>query len=101
MTWLLRLGSLLAAFFLLRWLWSWFWRGGWQRMFLYFFGRAQRPLTPGVRHGTIKRDPVCGTFVDIELSVQERADGETLHFCSERCRDAYRAGQPVPAQKVS
>lgn len=100
MSWLLRLGSLLAAFFLLRWLWSWFWRSGWQRLFLHLWGRVAKPMAPGVRQGTMKRDLVCGTYVDVELSVRESADGETLHFCSEGCRDAYRARQPLTVRKA-
>ena len=37
------------------------------------------------------RDPVCGTFVVPERAVSI-ADGHSrVHFCSERCRDAYRA----------
>lgn len=100
MTWLLRLSGLLAAFFLLRWLWLWFWSSGWKHLFHYTFGRVEKPPTPTIRHGIIKRDPVCGTYVDVEVSLQENAHGETLHFCSERCRDAYRVRQPVAAQKT-
>jgi YHS domain-containing protein len=37
------------------------------------------------------RDPVCGTFVlpDNALSLVER--GSRVFFCSETCRDKYRA----------
>jgi YHS domain-containing protein len=37
------------------------------------------------------RDPVCGTFVVPERAVSV-ADGHArVYFCSEKCRDAYRA----------
>ncbi len=37
------------------------------------------------------RDPVCGTFVVPERAVSI-ADGRSrMYFCSETCRDAYRA----------
>lgn len=100
MTWLLRLAALLAAFFLLHWLWRWFWRSGWQRLFRYTLERVDRPPVPPARHGTIKRDAVCGTHVDVEVSIRENVDGETLHFCSERCRAAYRARHLTRAQKT-
>lgn len=97
MTWLLRLGALLVGFLILRWLWLWFWRSGWKRLFDYTLGKVNRPPVPPARHGTIKRDPVCGTFVDVELAVRETDGRQTLYFCSERCRDAHRARQPANA----
>lgn len=100
MTWLLRLAALLVAFLLLSWLWRWFWRTGWKRLFHYTLDRMERPAAPPTRHGTVKRDPVCGTYVDVAVSVQEHAHGETLHFCSERCRDTYCARQPVEVRNV-
>ena len=37
------------------------------------------------------RDPVCGTFLppDHALTMNER--GSVRYFCSEKCRDAYKA----------
>jgi YHS domain-containing protein len=100
MTWLLRLLAALVAIVFLRWLWGWFWRVGLKRL----VERAVRHMEPppasqyaGLRRGVMKRDPVCGTFVDTEVSVKETVEGETLHFCSERCRDAFRA---EPARRV-
>lgn len=100
MTWLLRLAALLAAFFLLRWLWYWFWRSGWKRLFHYTLERIDRGPPPAARRGTMKRDPMCGTHVDVEVSVRESANGETLHFCSAHCRDAYRAQRPGRVQET-
>lgn len=79
---LLRLAALLAA-----------------AIFLRALGRWLGARPPAAR-GLLPRDPVCGTFVDAELSMQHREGGQTLHFCSERCRDAYRAGQPLPLQPI-
>ncbi|MBI4467495.1 MAG: YHS domain-containing protein [Acidobacteria bacterium] len=87
MIWLLRLAALLAAFFFLRW----FWQSAWRR--LSGHPPSGRGAEPDVRHGIIRQDPVCGTYVDVEVSVREEAQGETLHFCSERCRDAFRLRQ--------
>ncbi|RMF46930.1 MAG: YHS domain-containing protein [Deltaproteobacteria bacterium] len=39
------------------------------------------------------QDPVCGTYVPASDAVCARIGGKRLHFCSEECRDAYRAGQ--------
>lgn len=97
MTALLRLAALLAAFLLLRWLWLWFWRHGWKRLVHYALRNVAQPVASPSRRGTVKRDPVCGTFVDVEVAVQEKEDGRMLYFCSERCREAHRVGQPAGA----
>ncbi|MBI2955952.1 MAG: hypothetical protein HYY26_01435 [Acidobacteria bacterium] len=88
MNWLLRLAALLAAFWLLLAVLRWFWRALAGRLLFYSSERVSRPPA---RHGTFKRDPVCGTYVDVELAVSERQNGAVVHFCSEHCRDAYRA----------
>ncbi len=35
------------------------------------------------------KDPVCGTFVVPGKALSVTAGGETLWFCSERCRDEF------------
>lgn len=104
MMWLVRLAALLAAVLLLRRLWRWFWTQGWKRLLAYSVERRERPAAPRPpepRRGVMKRDPVCGTFVDVELAVRDTAaGGETLHFCSERCRDLHRERQRIPVQKT-
>lgn len=35
------------------------------------------------------KDPVCGTFVVPGKALRLGAGGDTLWFCSERCRDEY------------
>jgi len=87
MIWLLRLLALAAALFFLRWFFAWLWRqlaGGVSRA-----GSAR-----AVHQGTLVRDPVCGMHVDAALAVRAEVNGEALHFCSERCRDAYLARPP-------
>jgi len=39
--------------------------------------------------GELKKDPVCGTFVSPELAVTLKSKGQTVHFCSAKCRDEY------------
>ena len=41
--------------------------------------------------GDLKKDPVCGTYVSTSASVTRTVNGELLHFCSQECRDKYRA----------
>src|SRR5258706_9399536 len=53
---------------------------------------AARPQAPpqGI---PMARDPVCGTFVQPERAVTLLDDRSRLFFCSDACRDKYRAGQ--------
>lgn len=37
------------------------------------------------------KDPVCGTFVVPGKALSAAADGATVWFCSERCRDTFAA----------
>jgi YHS domain-containing protein len=55
-------------------------------------GMTGQPRTPSPPQGMqMARDPVCGTFVLPERAVV-LVDGRTRHFfCSEKCRDSYRA----------
>jgi len=39
-------------------------------------------------------DPVCGMKVDRAKALTLERDGNTIYFCSEHCRDAYRDQQP-------
>jgi YHS domain-containing protein len=85
MIFLLRLAALAAAFILLRWLVQWVWRT--------FFAPAGGPRV--VHQGALRRDPVCGAFVDPVVSLRTERHGVVEYFCSERCRDAHNASQPV------
>ena len=56
-------------------------------------GQPPSPGESGRRAAAAKmtRDPVCGTFVLPERSIS-LADGRgRVYFCSEACRDKYRA----------
>ena len=84
----------LAAFFVILWLvrrfWLWFWTTGWKRLLQHFLKPLERSASiPAERRGTLKRDPICGTHVDVTLAVTESAGGEVMYFCSEDCRDTF------------
>jgi YHS domain-containing protein len=51
----------------------------------------RRPAPATFTSGELKRDPVCGTYVSVDVSVTKRVNGETVHFCSPACRDKYKA----------
>jgi YHS domain-containing protein len=53
-------------------------------------GRARNSGVPqqGVQ---MVRDPVCGTFLLPERAVTLVDGSRRVHFCSEACRDKYRA----------
>jgi YHS domain-containing protein len=54
-------------------------------------GTRRRPSSATPRAVAMVRDPVCGTFVVRERAVS-LADGRAhVYFCSEKCRDAFRA----------
>jgi len=38
---------------------------------------------------SLKKDPVCGTFVSEATVMQKTRGGETYYFCSEACRDKF------------
>ena len=39
------------------------------------------------------KDPVCGTYVVRDRALSASANGETGWFCSEKCRDTWRASR--------
>ena len=40
---------------------------------------------------SLKKDPVCGTFIAPSTSVQKSVGGQTYYFCSAACRDKFKA----------
>jgi uncharacterized protein len=50
--------------------------------------RRSGPPDRGVQ---MVRDPVCGTFLPPEQAVTLSERGSVRYFCSEKCRDAFRA----------
>ena len=55
-------------------------------------GGARRPSARPPQHGVhMVRDPVCGTFVVPETAVALHDGRSRVYFCSDACRDTYRA----------
>ena len=58
-------------------------------------GASPSPAAPstGVPRGqapqSLKKDPVCGTFVSTATAMQKTKGGETYYFCSAECRDKF------------
>ncbi len=38
---------------------------------------------------SLKKDPICGTFVSETTAIQKTKGGETYYFCSAACRDKF------------
>ncbi len=38
---------------------------------------------------SLKKDPVCGTFVSVATALQKTKGGEPYYFCSAECRDKF------------
>ena len=70
---------------------------------IYFIVRAISRFARGILEGMspppekqpsampLVRDPVCGTFVVPERAVTLHDGRERVFFCSDACRDQYRA----------
>lgn len=39
--------------------------------------------------GSLKKDPVCGTFIPEASSIKATLGGAVVHFCSTECRDKF------------
>jgi YHS domain-containing protein len=51
------------------------------------YRRVEGPPPPsGVK---LVRDPVCGVFVAPGTALVARSGGQTMYFCSEKCRDQW------------
>ena len=66
------------------------------RMLAGVIDGASRPTRstrsgPPDRGVQMVRDPVCGTFLPPEHAVTLADRGAVRYFCSEKCRDAYKA----------
>jgi len=48
-------------------------------------GQAQ----PSQKPQSLKKDPVCCTFVSVATAMQKTKGGETYYFCSAKCRDKF------------
>ena len=47
----------------------------------------QRPASPPAVKMVL--DPICGTYVVPERALQLARGGETVYFCSDKCRDEW------------
>ena len=47
------------------------------------YRRVDGPVKVGVK---LERDPVCGTYVSPTKAPALRVGGETIYFCSDKCR---------------
>ncbi|MCU1336268.1 MAG: hypothetical protein JWO19_1849 [Bryobacterales bacterium] len=58
-----------------------------------FAGGPSTPASPAEPRGhasqSLKKDPVCGTFVSAATAMQKTKGGETYYFCSATCRDKF------------
>jgi YHS domain-containing protein len=54
-------------------------------------GAAPRPSGQVPLTGELKKDPLCGTYIAAATSIKEKVGGQTIHFCSQECRDKYVA----------
>ena len=60
-------------------------------------GPERRPGAPpqasspaeSLKPESLKRDPVCGTFVASSTALQKDKNGKTFFFCSQECRDKF------------
>ncbi|MGI8991962.1 MAG: hypothetical protein ACR2I2_20590 [Bryobacteraceae bacterium] len=39
----------------------------------------------------LRKDPVCGTFIPIDSSLNKTVNGEVIYFCSVDCRERFKA----------
>ena len=53
-------------------------------------GQSERRM-PQRLGGQLVRDPQCGTYLPPARALTISRGGELLHFCSDRCRDAWTA----------
>jgi YHS domain-containing protein len=60
-------------------------------------GRGDRGAPAEKTVAKLVRDPQCGTYVAENTAITARHGGETLHFCSERCRDEFLAAPRATA----
>lgn len=55
-----------------------------------------RPGTQPIRDlGPMVRDHVCNTFLPKSRALTARVDSDELYFCSEECREKFRAKHTV------
>jgi YHS domain-containing protein len=72
-----------------------------RKVLAWLFGSEERAREHAMPRGDaprrLHRDPLCGTHVPEQISVTLEHGGQTLHFCSQECREKYRAAHPAAA----
>ena len=53
-----------------------------------FTGGGAQQIKPNVK---LVRDPVCGVFVSPASAIPARVRGETVYFCSDKCRSQWES----------
>lgn len=56
-------------------------------------GRQAARRMPQRLGGQLVRDPQCGTYLPPARALTISRGGELVHFCSDRCRDAWTAAR--------
>jgi hypothetical protein len=52
-------------------------------------GRGKEEESTMPAEAELTRDPQCGAYFLKQQGVPAMVDGKPIHFCSEKCRDAY------------
>jgi YHS domain-containing protein len=86
MTWILRFILFIVIFYFIKSLLNLLFGG--RRRIDPRSSRRPQSTTPAISGHTAK-DPVCGMYVATSLALPAAGKGETLYFCSEKCRDEY------------
>ena len=50
--------------------------------------RTRAPRVPPAE--SLKKDPVCGTYIAPSAALVRMVDGEKVYFCSAECRDKFK-----------
>lgn len=65
-----------------------------------FLGGAQKSR-PEATPTPLVADPVCGLYVDKDQALTAQSpSGDTVYFCSRKCRDTYLTSPPPPSSEV-
>jgi YHS domain-containing protein len=67
----------------------------------WMLGGRERPgsvdtRTRGEVDDVLVQDPVCKTYIPQRNSIVLQQGGETVHFCSEQCRERFLKDQSEP-----
>lgn len=64
------------------------------RMFTNFAAGKRQPAPAGPARvpagGTLRKDPICGTFVSESVAKTLSNGGKTYHFCSDACLKQFQ-----------